>query len=115
MIRVQNFFGFDDFDFLAGSLVPGQHGQPLDIVARQRIVRCHGRHAREAAQFFERFFLHFVGHAGFVDFLFQVIDVARALILLTKFFLNRLHLLAQVILALRLLHAILHFTLDLVA
>ena len=36
-------------------------------------------------------------------------------ILLAQFFLDRLHLLAQVILALRLLHAVLHFALNLVA
>ena len=115
VIGIQNFFGLDDFDFLAGSLVPGQHGQPLDVVARERIVGGHGRHAREAAQFLERFFLYFVGHAGVVDFLFQVFDVALAFILLAEFFLDGLHLLAQVILALGLLHAVLHFALDLVA
>src|SRR4029077_14296022 len=40
--------------------------------------------------------------------------VTLAFVLLAQFFLDRLHLLAQVILALRLLHTILHFRLDLV-
>ncbi len=70
---------------------------------------------REAAQFLERFFLYFIGHAGVVDLLFQVIDIALAFILLAQFFLNGLHLLAQVVFALSLLHAILYFALDLVA
>jgi len=115
VIGVEDLFGFEDLDFLPGSLGPGQHGEPLDVVARERIVGGHGRHAREAAQFLERFFLDFVGHAGVVDLLFQIIDVARTLVLLTQFLLDGLHLLAQVILALRLLDAVLHFALNLIA
>ena len=45
----------------------------------------------------------------------QLIDVALAFVLLTQFLLDGLHLLAQVVLALRLLHLVLHFGLDLVA
>ena len=98
-----------------GGLGPRQHRQPFDVVARQRVVGGHGRHAGEAAQFLQRLFLHFVGHAGVFDLLFQIFDVALAFVLLAEFLLDGLHLLAQVVLALRLLHAILHFALDLVA
>ena len=115
MIGVQNFFGFGDLDLDAGCFSPRQYGQPLDVVARERVVGGHGRHAREAAQFLERFFFYFVGHAGVVDLLLQVFYIALAFILLAQFLLDRLHLLAQVILALGLLHAVLHFALDLVA
>ena len=52
--------------------------------------------------------------AGF-DLLPQLLGVARGFVLLAQFFLDGLHLLAQVVLALRLLHAVLHFALDLVA
>ena len=49
------------------------------------------------------------------DLRFQIVNIALAFVLLTQFFLNGLHLLAQVVLALRLLDFILHFRLDLVA
>ncbi len=115
VIRVENFLGLRNLDFLTRSLCPRQHGKPFNVVARERIVGGHRRHARQPAQFLQRFFLHFIGHARFFDFLLQIFDVALAFVLLTQFLLDRLHLLAQVILALRLLHAILHFALNLVA
>jgi hypothetical protein len=115
VVGVENFLGLGDFDFSAGSFGPGQHGQPLDVVARDRIIGGHGRHAGEASEFLERFFFYIVGHAGGFDFLLEFFGVAGAFILLAQFFLDRLHLLAQVVLALRLLHAILDFGLDLVA
>ena len=48
-------------------------------------------------------------------FCLEFFGVARAFILLTQFFLDGFHLLAQVVLALRLLYPVLHFGLDLVA
>ena len=115
MIGVEDFLGLRNVDFAAGSLRPGQRRQPLHIVAGDGIIRRHRRHAGEPAQFLQRFFLDFVRHACVVDLLPQVFGVARAFILLTQFFLDGLHLLAQVVLALRLLHPVLHFGLNLVA
>ena len=66
-------------------------------------------------KFLQGLFLDFVGHSGFFDLLFQIFNVALPFVLLTQFLLDGLHLLAQVVLALRLLHAVLHFTLNLVA
>ncbi len=115
VIRIQNFFRFGDVHFAAGSFRPRQHRQPLDVVPGNRIVRRHGGHARQSAQFFQRFFLDLVRHAGIFDFLPQFFGIARAFILLAQFLLNGLHLLAQVVLPLRLLHSVLHLRLDLVA
>ena len=115
MIGIEDLFGLQDVDFAAGSLGPGQHRQPLDVVARERVVGGHGRHTRQAAQFLQRFFLDVLGHARGFDLLAQLFGVALAFVLLAQFFLDRLHLLAQVVLALRLLHPVLHFGLDLVA
>src|ERR1700674_3990069 len=114
VVGVENLFRLRDFNFSTRSLRPGQDGQPLDIVSRDRIIRRHRRHARQASEFLQRFFLHFIGHARGFDFLFWFFGVTLAFVLLAQFFLDRLHLLAQVILALRLLHTILHFRLDLV-
>jgi hypothetical protein len=55
------------------------------------------------------------GMPALLNLLPQLLGVARGLVLLTQFLLDGLHLLAQVVLALRLLHAVLHFALDLVA
>ena len=113
MILVQDFAGLVDVDLGAGALCPGQHGQPLDVVAGERVVGGHGRHAAEAGKLLESFFLHLLGHAGFVDLLAQFLDLALALVLLAKLLLDGLHLLAQVVVALRLLHLVLDLVLDL--
>ena len=115
VIGVENFLGLRNVDFAAGSFCPRQHRQPLDVVAGDAVIGRHRRHARKAAQFLQGFFLHFVGHAG-VSIFCRSSSVSRcAFILLTQFLLDGLHLLAQVVLALRLLDAVLHFGLDLVA
>ena len=64
---------------------------------------------------FSRLFLHILRHAGGFDLLAQLLDIALALVLLAEFLLDRLHLLAQIVVALRLLHLVLHLGLDLVA
>ena len=115
MIRVENLLGLRDIDFDTRRLLPGQYRQPLDVVAREPIISGHRRHASQAPKFFQRLFLHIVGHAGGFDLLPQLFGIARGLVLLTQFLLDGLHLLAQIILALRLLNAVLHFALDLVA
>ena len=53
------------------------------------------------------------GMPGFFDLLAQVFDFALALVLLAQLLLDGLHLLAQIVVALRLLHLVLHFALDL--
>ena len=115
MVGVEDLFGLGDFNFPSRSFSPGEDGQPLDVVAGDGIIGGHGRHAGEAAEFLERFFFYFVGHSGGFDFLLEFVGIALALVLLTQFFLDGLHLLAQVVFALGLLHAVLDFGLDLVA
>ena len=113
VVLVEDVLGLGDVDLGAGALGPGQNGEPFDVVAGERVVGRHGRHARQARQFLERFLLHVLGHAGIVDLLAQLFDLALALVLLAQFLLDGLHLLAQVVVALRLLHLVLHFVLDL--
>ena len=113
VILVEDLFGLADVDLLAGALRPRKHGKPLDVVACQAIVGGHGGHAAEAIQFLHRLFLHVLGHAGGFDLLAQIVDLALAFVLLAQLLLNGLHLLAQIVVALRLLHLVLHFALDL--
>ena len=115
VVGIEDFLGFQNVDFATGGLRPRQRRQPLHVVAGDGIIRRHRRHAGQPAQFFQRFFLDFIRHAGVFNLLLQFFGVARAFILLAQFFLDGLHLLAQVVLALRLLHPVLHFGLDLVA
>ena len=115
MVGVEDLLRLRDVDLNTGRFLPRQNRQPLDVVARQAIVGGHRRHAGEAAEFLERLLLHVVGHAGGFDLLPQLIRVAGGLVLLAQFLLDGLHLLAQVVLALRLLNAVLHFALNFVA
>ena len=113
VILVENLPGLADIDLRARALGPGQHRQPLDVVAGERVVGGHGRHARQPRQLLQRLLLHVFGHAGGFDLLAQLLDVALALVLLAQLLLDGLHLLAQVVVALRLLHLVLHLGLDL--
>ncbi len=115
VIGVEDLLRLRDVDLDTRRLLPRQHRQPLDVVAGEAVVGSHGRHARQAAKLLQRFFLHVVGHARGFDLLAQLFGIARGLVLLAQFLLDGLHLLAQVVLALRLLHPVLHFALDLVA
>ena len=115
VVGVEDFLRLRNVHFHAGRLLPRQDRQPLNVVARQRVVGSHGRHARQAAKFLQRLFLDIVGHSRRFDLLAQFLGVAGGFILLAQLLLDGLHLLAQVVLALRLLHAVLHFALDLVA
>ena len=67
----------------------------------------------KAREFLHGLLLHVLGHAGFFDLLAQVFDFALALVLLAQLLLDGLHLLAQVVVALRLLDLVLHLALDL--
>ena len=108
MVGVENLFGFRNIHFHARGFRPRQNRKPFDVIARHRIVRCHRRHARKPAQFFQSLFLDLIRHAGVFNLLPQLLRIASAFILLTQFFLDGLHLLAQVVLTLGLLHAILN-------
>ena len=113
VVLVQNLLGHVDVDLRSRALGPGQDGQPLDVVARERVVGGHGRHAREARELFHGLFLHVLGHPRLIDLLAQLLDLALALVLLAQLLLDGLELLAQVVVALRLLHLVLHLGLDL--
>src|SRR4029077_20585166 len=62
--------------------------------------------------FLESLLLHRVGHAGLLD-LFLDLAKLRAALVLTELFLNGLHLLAEDVLALRLVEGLLDLALDL--
>ncbi len=113
MVLVENLTRLVDVDRGAGALGPGQDGQPFDVVAGEGVVGRHGRHARKPGELLQSLLLHVFGHARVVDLLAQIFDFALAFVLLAQFLLDGLHLLAEIVIALRLLNLILHFVLDL--
>ena len=115
MILVENLPRLRNIHRCPRRLRPRQHRQPLDVVARQRVIGGHRRHAREPVQLLQRFFLRLLRHPYRFNLLLQLFDVLLALVHFPEFLLDRLQLLAQIVVALRLLHLILHFGLDLVA
>ncbi len=113
MVLVKNLPGLVDVDLGGRAPGPRQHRQPLDVVAGERVVGGHGRHASEPRELLEGIFFHVIGHTGGFDLLAHIFDVALALVLLAQLLLNGLELLAQIVVALRLLHLILHLGLNL--
>ncbi len=115
MIQVENLLRLGDVHFAAGGLGPRQYRQPLDVVARERVVGGHGRHPRKPVELLGSLLLHLCRHACGFDLLPQLLDILLALVQLADFLLDGLQLFAQVVIALRLLHLVLDFGLDLVA
>ena len=76
------------------------------------IVGGGGRHLGQAVQFAQRFLAGFFRHARSLDLLAQLFNFLM-LVRLAQFFLDGLHLLAQVILALALCHLVLDIRLNL--
>jgi len=93
-----------DVDVVGGLLLPRHGHEPVDIGPRDRVLRRRRRHLRQSVELAERFLLRLLGHASRLDLLPQRIDLLRAVVGVSELFLDRLHLLAEVVLALRLRH-----------
>ena len=115
MILVQAFLRLQNVNLARARLSPRQDRQPLNVIAGQGIIGRSRIHAAQASKFLQRIFLNVFRHTRVLDLLLQISDVLLGVVKVAKFLLNRLHLFAQVVIALRLLHRILHLGLDLVA
>ena len=115
MIQVEDLLRLGDVHFAAGRLGPRQHRQPLHVVAGERVVGGHGRHPGEPAELLGGLLLHLVRHACRFDLLPQLFDILLAFVELADLLLDGFQLFPQVVIALRLLHLVLDFGLDLVA
>ena len=87
-----------------GTLRPRHADHPVDVAAQHRGLGGHGRHHPELGQFGPDLVASLLGHFSGDDLLFEFAGLVRRFVHLSQFFLNRLHLLIEVILALRLLH-----------
>ena len=99
-------------DRLLGAALPGQRDEPVEIGARDGVLGGRHGHLRQAVELAPGFLEHRLGHAGGVDLLAQLLDLARLVVALAELLLDGLHLLAQQVLALVLAHLGLHLRLD---
>jgi hypothetical protein len=113
MILVEDRPRRGDIDIVRGLLLPRHRHEPVDVGPRHRVFRGCRRHLRQPVELAQSLGLGLFGHAGRVDLLAEGIDLLRAIVAVAQLLLDRLHLLAQVVLALRLRHLRLSFGLDL--
>ena len=112
VIFVEDHLGVLEVAVLLGLLVPRHRDQPVEVIARHGRFRRHRRHRLEALQFLDRLFLDVLRHPRLFDLLLQVLGFVALVVLAAQFLLDRLHLLVEVVLLLRLLHLLLHARLD---
>ena len=93
--------------------VPRQRDQPVEVGARHRVLGRGDRHLRQPVELAQRFLLDRLGHAGRFDLLAQLLDLLGLVVAFAELLLDRLHLLAQEVLALVLADLGLHLRLDL--
>ena len=110
MVFVQDLLGIVDGAGFLGALLPWHGEQPVDVIAADGRLGGHGRHSFELLQFLDGLVEHFLGHAGGVDLLAQLVELA--LFAAAQLFLDGLDLLVEVVLFLRALHLPLDARLD---
>ena len=93
-------------------LVPRDRDQPIEVVAGDGGLGRHRRHGFQALELLDGLLLDVLRHLRLFDFLLQLVDLAALLVLAAQFLLDRLHLLVEVVLLLRLLHLLFHARLD---
>ena len=91
---------------------PRDRQQPVEVVAHHRRLGRHRAHLLELLQLGQGLVARFLRELGVLDLLLELLDVV-ALVAVAEFLLNGLHLLIQIVLALRLLHLALDARADL--
>src|SRR5438552_4407604 len=112
VVLVEDLRGLGDVPVVARRLVPGQRDEPVHIGPDDAGLRRGLRDLLETAHFLEGLLLHRVGHAGLFDLLLELAQL-RATLVLAELLLDRLHLLAEDVLALCLVEGLLDLALDL--
>ena len=103
VVAFEHFFRIRQVVIDLGFLFPWQVDQGVDVVAHDGGFGRHRRHQLEFFQLVGGFVERFLRHLGRSDFFLQLVEVG-AIFALAQFFLDRLDLLVQVVLALRLFH-----------
>jgi hypothetical protein len=104
VILIQHLFGEDQVTLDLALLAPGQPEQRIEIVAHDGRLGRHRAHGLELLELGLCLQLGFLAELGLGDALLDLGNLVRALFAVTQFLLDRLHLLVEVVFALRLLH-----------
>ena len=113
VILVEHRAGAGQVDVVLRLLLPGQRDEPLEIRPRHRVLRGRLGHLREPVQLAHRLAVRLLRHARRLDLLAQLGQLLAALVAFAQLLLDRLQLLAQVVLPLRLGHLALDLRVDL--
>ena len=112
MVLVKLILGALDINARLRPLFPGRPGERVQVIADDCRLGRHGRHHLELVELGHRLGLNRLRHAGLFNLVLDFLHLVRRVFHLAEFFLNGLHLLIQVVLALRLLHLLLHAATD---
>jgi hypothetical protein len=113
MIGVEHRLGLQQIDVLVGPLRPRERDEPVDVGPGDRVLGGGRGHFRQSIELAKRFLLHLVGHPRRFDLVAQLVDFLGLIVAFAELLLDRLHLLAQEVLALVLADFGLHLGLNL--
>jgi hypothetical protein len=115
VILVQNLFGLGNVEALLGLVGPRQTQDPVDVVANDRRLGAGRVHHLELLQLLSHLGLRLLAHLLGLELLFDLLDLVLEFVPFApaELLLDRLHLLVQVVLLLRLLHLLLDAGADL--
>ena len=104
MVGVEHVFGKGQILLDLGALVPRNRQDPVEIIAHDRRLGRHRRHLTQFLQFGGRLVARLLGEFRRLDLFLDLGEIVLAVLAVAEFLLDRLHLLVEVIFALRLLH-----------
>ena len=113
MVGVEDLAGLLEVEVVLGRLVPGDGEDPVEVGADDAVLRRGRGQLLEARQLPVRRLQRLLGQVGLVDLLAQLLELGLLGIAFAELVLDCLHLLAQEVLPLRLLHLRLDLRLDL--
>ena len=112
MVGVEHLLRLDDVVADLGALLPRDGEHPVEIVAHHRRLGAHRRHGAQLLQLRHRLLARLLRQLGGLDLGLELGGLVLAVLALAQLLLDRLELLVQVVLALRLLHLPLHAVTD---
>ncbi|MNZ33443.1 hypothetical protein D3C78_507890 [compost metagenome] len=112
VIGVEDVLGLGQVQANLAFGLPRHIDQPIDVGTHHGRFGGHRRHLLELVQFGIGLGQGFLGQSGVVDTLLQLLDFVVALVDITQFLLNGLHLLIQIVLTLAALHLLLDAAAD---
>ena len=112
MVGVEHLAGVPEIQVVGGLGRPGQFDQPLEVSANDAVLGRRRGQLLEARELAVGGLARVLGEVGCLDALAQLVDLCLGLVRFAELALNCLQLLAQVVLALTLLHLRLDLGLD---